>query len=290
MKVGITAATGRLGVHVISHLLKKLPSDQIVVIVRNPGKAAPFGAKGIEVRYGNYNEPSSLEKAFVGLNRLLLISSSDAHDETLRWVQHGNVLKAAKGCGVSHICYTGTAFPENATFGPALLHLATEYGIRASKLTYTLLRDTLYTDDFLTPALVKTAVETGLIITNSGNGRLNSVTRSDLALSHAAVLAGSGHENKTYNLVSIHPWSFDELAQAISEASNKKVVHKNGSTEEVKQYLLKTGVDETFAARRVAVFNQISEGEWSRTSDDLRALIKQETPLKEIVRNLLTSG
>jgi NAD(P)H dehydrogenase (quinone) len=286
MKVAVTAATGRLGNFVIKHLLEKLPSNQIVVVVRNLEKAAPYAKLGIEIRYGNYNDPVSLEKAFTGISRLLLISSSDAHDETLRWVQHGNVVKAAKANGVGHICYTGTAFPENATFGPALLHLATEYAIRASKLTYTMLRDTLYTDDFITPGMVKCAIDTGEIITNAGNGRLNSVTRNDFGMAHATVLAGTGHENKTYNLVSIHPWTMDQLAQAISEASNKKIVHKSGTQEEVKKYLLKSGFDEAFANRRLAVYSQIATGEWAKTSNDLQMLIKEETPLVDTIKQV----
>jgi NAD(P)H dehydrogenase (quinone) len=288
MKVAITAATGRLGQFVIKHLLKNLPANQIVVVVRNPAKAASFADQGIEVRYGNYNEPSSLEKALVGINKLLLISSPDAFDESVRWVQHGHVVKAAKGAGVTHICYTGTAFPENATFGPALLHMATEYGIRASKVPYTMLRDTLYTDDFITAGMVKWAIKTGVIITNAGSGRLNSVTRNDFGQAHAVVLAGSGHENKTYNLVSIHPWSMDELAQAISEATNKKIVHKSGTPEEVKQYLLKSGFDEAFSARRLAIYGQIAAGEWAKTSGDLQILIGHETPLKETIKTILS--
>jgi NAD(P)H dehydrogenase (quinone) len=288
MKVAITAATGRLGNYVMSHILKKLPSSEIVAVVRNPQKAAPFANLGVEIRYGNYNEPASLEKAFVGISRLLLISSSDAHDETLRWVQHGNVLKAAKGAGVGHVCYTGTAFPENAAFGPALLHLATEYGIRASKLTYTMLRDTLYTDDFINQGVIRQAIETGVIITNAGNGRLNSVTRNDFGRAHAAVLASSGHENKTYNLVSIHPWTMDELAQAISKAANKTIVHKSGTQEEVKNFLLKSGFDEAFATRRLAVYSQIAAGEWAKTSDDLRMLIGEETPLEQSIQSVLS--
>jgi NAD(P)H dehydrogenase (quinone) len=289
MKVAVTAATGRLGKFVIKHLLKKLPATQIAVVVRNPAKAAIFADQGIEIRYGNYNEPASLEKAFVGISKLLIISSPDAFDESVRWVQHGHAVKAAKGAGVTHICYTGTAFPESATFGPALLHMATEYGIKASKVPYTMLRDTLYTDDFITPGLIKAAMESGAIITNSGKGRLNSVTRNDFGQAHAAVLAGSGHENKTYNLVSINPWSMDELADAMSEATGKKIVHKPGSSEEVKQFLLKTGYDESFVDRRIAVFNQIASGEWAKTSGDLQKLIGQETPLKDTIRSILDS-
>jgi NAD(P)H dehydrogenase (quinone) len=286
MTVAITGATGKLGSLVVKHLLKKLPANQIVAVVRNTEKAAPLASLGLEIRYGNYMDPASLVKAFNGISKLLLISSPDAFDETLRMVQHANAVRSAKNAGVGHICYTGTAFPEGATFGPALLHLATEYAIRASRINYTFLRDTLYTEVFIGPDLAK-SIDVGIIATNTANCKINSVARSDLALAHATVLAQSGHENKTYNLVSNQPWTYDELAQILSELSRKKVIHKSGSSDEVKDYLIKSGYSELSANRMAGLYNQVAIGEWAKESDDLRMLIGKETPLEETVKQVL---
>lgn len=286
MTVAITGATGKLGSLVVKHLLKKLPADQIVAVVRNTEKAAPLAGLGVEIRYGNYMDPASLVKAFNGISKLLLISSSDFFDETLRMVQHSNAVRAAKNASVEHICYTGTAFPEDATFGPALLHLATEYAIRASRINYTFLRDTLYTEVLISPDLAK-SIDAGIIATNTANCKINSVARSDLALAHATVLAQTGHENKIYNLVSNQPWTYDELAQILSELSRKKVVHKSGSFDEVKDYLIKSGYTEFSANRSVELFNQVAIGEWAKESDDLCMLIGKETPLEETVKQVL---
>lgn len=286
MTIAITGATGQLGNFVIKHLLKKIPANQIVAVVRNTEKAASLLSLGVEIRYGNYMDPASLVKAFSGISKLLLISSPDAFDETLRMVQHANVIRAAKNAGVGHICYTGTAFAEEATFGPALLHLATEYAIRASRLNYTFLRDTLYTELFIGPDLVK-SIDSGIIVTNTANCKINSVTRNDLALAHATVLTQTGHENKTYNLVSNQPWTFDELAQILSDLAHKKVVHKSGSFDEAKDYLIKSGFTEPRATGRASIYNQVATGEWAKKSDDLRMLIGKETPLKETVKQVL---
>ncbi len=286
MTVAVTGATGQLGSLVIKHLLNKLPANQIVAVVRNIEKAAPLAAQGVEVRYGNYMDQASLVKAFIGIPKLLLISSPDAFDETLRMVQHANAIRAAKMAGVEHICYTGTAFPEDAEFGPALLHMATEQAIRASRLKYTFLRDTLYTEVFIRPDLAK-SIESGTIITNTDNGKINSVARTDFALAHATVLTQTGHENKTYNLVSNQPWTFDYLAQILSELTNKKIVHKPGSFEEVKDNLIKSGFNETMAAGRATIYKQVATGEWAKWSDDLHMLIGQETPLKDTVKRVL---
>jgi len=286
MTVAVTAATGQLGNLVVKHLLEKLPAKEIVAVVRNTEKAAPLAKLGVEVRFGNYMDQAALVKAFCGIPKILFISGSDAFDETLRMVEHANVIRAAKNAGVEHICYTGTAFADGATFGPALLHLATEYAIKASRLKYTILRDTLYTEVFIGPDLAK-SIKFGRIVTNTANGRINSVTRNDFALAHATVLTQKGHENKTYNLVSSQAWNYEELAQILSELSDKKVVHKKGSVEETKNYLVKSGFPESRAAMMTTIFNQVSEGEWAKKSDDLKTLIKKETPLKETVKHIL---
>jgi NAD(P)H dehydrogenase (quinone) len=285
MSIVITGATGQLGGLVIQHLLnKKVPASEIVASVRNVEKASALADLGIEVRYGDYNDGASLEKAFAGASKLLFIPSPDT-DDTLRIVQHANVVKSARDAGVKHIAYTGYAFAEESNIPLAQVHLATEYSIRTTNIPYTFLRNSLYTEVFVNPAL-RASVEHGAVVTNAGSGRLNSVTRSDLALAAATVLIGEGHENKTYNLVSNQTWSFDDLADILSEVSGKKVVHQSVSFEEEKSILVNAGLPESVAVVIAGIYNAISEGETSRTSDDLQKLIGTLTPLKETVKQV----
>ncbi|SDI99639.1 SDR family oxidoreductase [Paenibacillus naphthalenovorans] len=285
MSIFITGATGELGGQVIQHLLKKVPANQIVAVVRNVEKASALANLGVEVRHGDYSQPESLQKAFAGADKLLFISSPDS-DDTLRIVQHANVVKAARDAGVKYIAYTGFAFAEESNIPLAHVHLATEYMIRTTKIPYTFLRNSLYTEVFVNPGL-GASLEQGAIVTNTGSGRLNTVTRGDLALAAAEVLAGEGHENKTYNLVSNQTWSYDELAQIVSEVAGKKIVHQSVSFEEEKNILQGAGFPEPVAALFAGIYHAVSQGETSRTSDDLRKLIGSETPLKETVKQAL---
>lgn len=52
MKIIVTGATGQLGGLVIQHLLKKVPTNQIVAVARNLEKASDLAEFGIEVRQG----------------------------------------------------------------------------------------------------------------------------------------------------------------------------------------------------------------------------------------------
>lgn len=138
MKIIVTGATGSLGVLVVQHLLRKVPAGHIAAVARNLQKAAPLAELGIEIRQGDYNDPQSLQEAFKDGTKLLFISSPET-DDSLRVVQHAHVVKAARDAGIRHIAYTGFAFAKDNPF--ALVHLATEYAIRAAKLPFTFLRN-----------------------------------------------------------------------------------------------------------------------------------------------------
>ena len=287
MSIVITGATGHLGGLVIRHLLKKVPASKIIASVRNVEKASHLAELGVEVRYGDYNDYESMKKSFAGASKVLLISSPD-FDNTLRVRQHANVVQAARDAGVNHIAYTGYAFAEEAKLSLALPHLATEYAIRTTNIPYTFLRNALYTDFFVHPGL-KAAVEHGVLITNAGSGRLNTVTRNDLALAAATVLVEEGHENKTYNLVANQTWSFDDLAQILTALSGKKVIHQAVSFDEAKENFVKNGLPEPMAVEFAKIYHAIAEGETAKTSDDLQQLIGNATPLEEAVKQVLQS-
>ncbi|MDR6881441.1 SDR family oxidoreductase [Bacillus sp. 3255] len=283
MKIIVTGATGQLGSSVIQHLLTKVPASQIIAVARSLDKAAALAGLGIEIRQADYNIPDSLHDALREGTKLLFISSSEK-DDPLRVVQHANVVKAARDLNLRHIIYTSFAFAEDNPY--AYVHLATEYAIRTTKIPYTFLRNGGYMEFFVNP-LLKTYMKNGSILTNAGNGKVNSVSRSDLALAAAHVLTEEGHENKEYTLVSNDPWNFDDLANILSEVTGKRVIHQSVSYEEVKSRLVHTGMPEAFAEASAFIYKTIADGKMERTSDDLQKLIGFHTPLKELVLKAL---
>src|SRR5471030_2882313 len=99
----ITGASGQLGQHVIAELLKKTAASNIVAAVRNVAKARHLAALGVQVREADYGRPETLDSAFRGAEKILLISSSEVGQ---RVPQHRNVIDAAKRAGVKLIAYT----------------------------------------------------------------------------------------------------------------------------------------------------------------------------------------
>ncbi|MGO4547880.1 SDR family oxidoreductase [Paenibacillus sp. 2TAB23] len=288
MSIVITGATGQLGGLVIKHLLaRQVPASQIIAVARNVEKASALAELGVEVRYGDYNDRQSLEKAFAGASKLLFVPSPDAHDETLRILQHANVAKAAKDARVGHIAYYGYAFAETSKLSLAATHLLTEGIIRTTGIPFTFLRNPLYTDVFVSPQSVGAAVQFGALVANAGAGRVHTASRDDLALAGAVVLTEEGHENQIYNLATDTTWSFEELAAAIAKVSGKAVVYNPISFDEQKALFLQAGLPEGVAIMVAAINQSVADGETSQTSDDLRELVGTFTPLEDIVRQSL---
>lgn len=73
----VTGASGQLGRLVIQNLLEQVPASQIVAAVRTPEKVQDLAAQGVQIRQADYERPESLDKAFQGSEKVLLISSSD---------------------------------------------------------------------------------------------------------------------------------------------------------------------------------------------------------------------
>ncbi|WP_313679569.1 NAD(P)H-binding protein, partial [Pantoea vagans] len=151
--IAVTGATGQLGRIVIDALLKKVPAAEIVAAVRTPAKAADLAALGVIVRQADYGQPETLEAAFAGVDKLLLISGSEVGQ---REAQHKAVIDAAKAAGVGFIAYTSLLHADTSPLGLGVEHRATEALLKAAGIPFALLRNGWYTENYaasIAPAL-----------------------------------------------------------------------------------------------------------------------------------------
>ena len=277
MKIAVTGATGQLGRLVVNQLLEKGGDLEVIAVVRDPGKAEALAARGAEVRVAAYDDPAALAKALAGVDKVLLISSSEVGK---RIQQHKNVIDAAKAAGVKHLLYTSAPRATATALILAPEHKATEENIHASGLPYTILRNNWYTENYLRQ--VEPAKATGKLVTAAGSGKVASATRADFAAGAVAALTGSGHEGKTYELGGDHAWDFNELAAALGEVIGKPVVYQPVSPDELKQILIGTGANEGMAGFASALDANIADGALAEVTHDLSRLIgRPTTPLKE---------
>ncbi|WP_433504547.1 SDR family oxidoreductase [Pseudonocardia halophobica] len=279
----VTGATGHLGALAIEALLEKgVPAGDVVAVVRDAGRAAALAARGVQVRTADYTQPGTLQAAFAGVDRLLLVSGNEVGR---RIAQHGNVIDAAKETGVGLIAYTGITRADTTGSPLAPEHKATEELLAASGVPHTLLRNNWYVENYT--AQLADYLARGAIVAAAGEGRVAGAARRDYAEAAAVVLTGEGHAGRSYELAGT-PFTFKELAATISEASGREVEYRPVGPGELIGILTGAGLDEGTAGFVVALDESIARGDLDIESTDLPELLGRPlTPVADVVRAAL---
>jgi NAD(P)H dehydrogenase (quinone) len=239
--------------------------------VRDPTKASDLAALGIELRQGDYMDPASLLRTFQDVEKLMLTST---HAFTDRKTAHANVIDAAVGMGVRHLVYMPIFRKEHSTVKMKEIteeDIFTEQKLLSSGLTYTLAYHPPFMD-VLAFYIGMNAQETGVRVP-AGSGKFAAATRDDLAAAHAAILAGKGHENKSYSLTGDPAVSFSDIADLLSKIHNKEVPFAAISEEEYLASIASKGVPEFLALFVLEWVRNMGAGEWEGQTKDLEMLI-----------------
>lgn len=285
----VTGATGQLGRATIDFLLKKVPANQISALVRDENKALDLKEKGIDVRVGNYHDYESLVKAFAGIEKLLLVSSSDFND---RLQQQLNAVNAAKEAGVKYIAYTsfGIKSWENSAIQFVIDdHFKTSEKIKESGLKYTLLNNTLYSD-VLPMFLGQNVLETGVFLP-AGEGKVPFANRLDMSEATANVLIDSvSHENKEYLISSNRLYSISDVATYLSELSGKTINYIDADEKVFVETLTNAGVPQEYVGLTTSFAKAIKNKEFELYDNTLATLLgREETSLKDYLKSAFFS-
>ncbi|MDW3779261.1 SDR family oxidoreductase [Kluyvera cryocrescens] len=281
--IAITGATGQLGQHVVANLLKTTAADQLVAVVRNPAKAEALSQQGVNVRQADYGDEGALTKALQGVEKLLIISSSEVGQ---RAPQHRNIIQAATAAGVKFIAYTSLLHADTSPLGLAEEHVATEKMLADSGIPYALLRNGWYTENYLASA--PPALEHGVFIGAAGEGKIASATRADYAAAAARVISEEGHAGKVYELAGDNGWTLSELAAELAKQSGKKVVYQNLSQADFAAALKSVGLPAGLADMLADSDVGASKGGLFDDSHTLSKLIgRPTTALADSVKGIL---
>jgi NAD(P)H dehydrogenase (quinone) len=280
----ITGANGQLGRLVIDLLLTKVPADQIIAAVRSPEKAVDLANKGVQVRHADYSQPTTLDTAFRGATKILLISSNEIGQ---RAVQHKAVIDAAKRAGVELLAYTSVLHAATSALELAEEHRQTETAIKESGLPAVILRNGWYTEN--TTAGVTNALAHGAHFGCAGDGRFSSAARADYAAAAVAVLTSTeAQSGRIYELAGDEAFTLSEFAAELARQSGKPVVYTNLPEAGYKAALLQAGLPEEFAQ---LLANSDTAAGQGALFDDNRVLSQlighPTTPLAETIAEAL---
>lgn len=281
MTLAVTGATGHFGRHVVEQLLAHgTAPDQIVALVRRPEALADLAARGIQVRHFDYNSPEVV--ALAGVDSLLLVSGTEFGR---RATQHSAVIDAAVAAGVGRLAYTSAPGADASINPVAPEHKATEEHLRASGLSHLILRNGWYHENYVGD--LKSAAQTGIVLTAAGQGRVASAARSDLAEAAAILLAGE-RVGQTYTLTGDVAWSFDDLAADFATILGREVVAHHVTVDEKRSLLAQAGLDDGTIGFILGVDAAIAAGELGVVNGELAEILgRPTTPLAETLRPLI---
>ncbi len=247
--------------------------------MRSPEKAADLAARGVQVRRADYNEPATLDAAFMGADKLLLISSNELGR---RAIQHRAAIDAARRAGVALIGYTSVLHADTSPLGLAGEHRETEAALRESTVPFVVLRNGWYTENY-TGGLAS-ALEHGAILGSAGDGRISSAARSDYAAAAAIVMTRDAQAGRVYELAGDTAYTLADLAAEVSRQSGKTVEYRNLSEPDYKAALLGVGLPEPVAALLSDSDTGASKGALFDNSRQLSGLLgRPTTPLTTVV-------
>jgi len=272
MSLVITGASGELG-HRTAELLLDTPGidpANVVLISRSPDKLGDLATRGAQVRFGDFDEPSSLPAAFRGATRALIISTLELGT---RVTGHLAALDAAKAAGAELVAYTSIPNPDPQR-NPSLVvpdHAKTEEAFARSGVAYAFLRNSLYSEYRIPEA--QGAQASGKYTFNTGDGASAYVSREDCAAAAAAVLAGGDeHANMTYDITGPDLLDGPALARTYAAVTGATVAPVAVDDTTFVAFLVGIGLPEPVAQLLASMGQAIREGQLNQRSGHVEQL------------------
>src|ERR1700761_7682275 len=265
----VTGASGDIGRKTVLHLLERMPATDIIALVRDPAKAADLAALGVEVRTADYFDAAAVVQGLRGVDRVMLTST---HAFTDRRTAQGNIIDGAVKAGVKNVVSMSIArhtpfIMKDITEDDLYL----EEKLKTSGLTWTLVEHPPFMD-VLFFYIGNSAHKVGLRMP-AGEGKFAAASRDDLAAAHAAILTGSGHENKTYKLTGDPAFSFRDIACYLSKIHGKDLPYITVSNEDFLALKRETGFPEFLVQFGFMWVQRMNAGDWALQTNTLERLI-----------------
>ena len=124
-------------------------------------------------------------------------------------------------------------------------HKATEEAILAAGLTYTILRNSWYTENHT--GSLGGAIAAGAMIGAAGAGRFSAAARADYAEAIAVTAATTGHDNAIYELAGDEAYSYADMAAEVSRQTGKTIPYNDLPPDTYAGILQSFGLPEGFA-------------------------------------------
>ena len=250
----VTGATGLNGGALVRRLSAK--GVQVRALTRTAANAHRLSTlPQVEIVEGDMARPETLIAALRGVDRAMLISSSDP----MMLEAQSNFIDAARNAGVQHVVKLSGIMPEvDSPFRFARMHGEIERRLEDSGMAFTHLRAGEFMPAYFRQ--VRSIVAKGAMFLPMEDAKIASIDVGDVAEVAAAVLTGSGHEGKIYPLTGPEALSMAEVAEKLSAATGTTIHYVNVTPDEARNANLAAGMPPYLADALVELFAERRKG------------------------------
>ena len=252
LSVLVSGATGQQGGALARVLLEK--GHRVRAFVRRPDspEAESLERLGAELVEGDFEEPSTIERAARGMDALFVVATpfeAGMEAET----RHGiAAADAAKTAGVSHLVYSSVANADKDTGIPHFdSKRKVEVHIESLGVPYTIVAPVYFMDNLLAPWTLPQLKEGRLPVALPSSRPLQQVALSDIAAFTEVVL--ENHEEFEGRRVDIasDELAGEEAAEVLTRVTGREIEYVELPLEQVRQAMGEDG------ARMFEWFDQV---------------------------------
>jgi uncharacterized protein YbjT (DUF2867 family) len=235
------------------------------VLVRHPENVEALSQAGVDVVEGDLEVPASIDAAMRDVSSVILVSPAIPTQEL-------NVVNSAVRAGVNHIVKITSKASADSPIARRRAQTEIEEALIASGLSYTLLRNNVYMQNFLmlAPAIAKTSS----FGANTGDGHAGLIDTRDIAAVAAEIATNPApHKDKTYWLTGPESLSYPDAAAILSGVLDHPIGFHPLTDEEQTQAMVNVGVPEHIAQMNAQALALLAEGDSDWVTDDVPTIL-----------------
>ena len=274
-KILISAASGKVGQHVLTQLAQKNISARAGV--HSEEKAAALRKTGVDAVVLDFESPAGISAAFNGIEKLFLVTPGSPDQGRFE----ENLLAEAKKAGVNRIVKMSGKIAEADTVGFSVWNRAAEKRIKETAIPYTIVRGNFFMQNLFGSAA---QIKQGAFTAGPAAKLIALIDTRDIAATAVAALTEDGHAGKVYDLNG--PELLDGYAQAavFSKVLGRTVKYLDVTAEAFIEQLKSFGLPQWMVeAFGVAVANPIPGDQSSATIE--RVLHRKPGTLEQFVKD-----
>lgn len=256
----VTGAGGTVGSEVVKALQQSGATFRAAF--HSQSKADAARANGVDATVIDYERPETLDAAFRGIEKLFLLSGSNAEQELA-------AIEAAKRAGVKHIVKLSVIGAPEESYSFGKLHRRAEKAIEESGIAWTFLRPNGFMDN-MHNYMSGSIRGQGAFYSSTGDAKIAHVDVRDIAAVAAKALTEPGHEGKSYTLTGPEGLTYAEIAAKLSAASGRTINYVNVRDEDIKAGMTGGGTPEAYADAYVDLMRFYRTGVASQVSPDVK--------------------